>query len=484
MLKFKKAFTLIELLVVIAIIGILATVSVVALSNARSKSRDTKRVGDMKQIQTALELFINDNGRYPTEGEWAQGSLFSTSSLATTTYLQVIPTAVTPTDGVCTEEQNSFSYASVDNGSSYSISFCLGNTIGFVGAGPNILTPGGMMSIPEEPVAQYTLIYLAGYNGSLTGITSQTVNSGGSGTEVVAIPNSGYSFEKWSDNDSTNATRTDTNVAGNINTTASFVCAPNCEGKNCGSDSCGATCGSCTGQDICTNGVCGAPPFDCGTSQVTVTSLGNYTCGANDLCVYDTVEIGTQCWLKQNINIGARVNGASNQSNNSSLEKYCYSDNLNNCTTYGALYQWGEAMQYSVLAEAQGVCPTGWHIPTDGEQNTLDQYLTDPPNTCNASRSSNWECNSAGGKLKEVGTSHWDTPNVATDSFGFAALPAGNRLFNGVFADQGLFANFWSSSVSGPTALSRSLLSAVASVSRYSYGQTYGFSVRCLKDNN
>ncbi|MFA7702591.1 MAG: prepilin-type N-terminal cleavage/methylation domain-containing protein, partial [Patescibacteria group bacterium] len=103
MFKPKRAFTLIELLVVIAIIGVLATVSIIALSNARSKSRDAKRVGNMKQVQTALELFFNDNGRYPTEEEWALGSLFSTTSLATTTYLQVIPTSPTPADGNCSE---------------------------------------------------------------------------------------------------------------------------------------------------------------------------------------------------------------------------------------------------------------------------------------------------------------------------------------------------------------------------------------------
>jgi len=76
----KKAFTLIELLVVIAIIGILATISVIALQNARAKSRDAKRAGDMKQIQTALELFFNDKNRYPTSTEWATGKIFSTST--------------------------------------------------------------------------------------------------------------------------------------------------------------------------------------------------------------------------------------------------------------------------------------------------------------------------------------------------------------------------------------------------------------------
>ena len=67
----QRAFTLIELLVVIAIIGLLATLSVIALGNSRAKARDAKRVADVKQVQTALELFFNDNGRYPTNNEFA-----------------------------------------------------------------------------------------------------------------------------------------------------------------------------------------------------------------------------------------------------------------------------------------------------------------------------------------------------------------------------------------------------------------------------
>ena len=94
----KKAFTLIELLVVIAIIGMLATISVIALQNARAKSRDAKRAGDMKQIQTALELFFNDKNRYPTVDEWSTGQIYSTSTNSTSTYMQIIPTAPTPAD--------------------------------------------------------------------------------------------------------------------------------------------------------------------------------------------------------------------------------------------------------------------------------------------------------------------------------------------------------------------------------------------------
>ena len=76
----KKAFTLIELLVVIAIIGILATISVIALSNARAKARDAKRIADTKQVSTALEMFFNDNNRYPTDAEFNSGQIGSSTT--------------------------------------------------------------------------------------------------------------------------------------------------------------------------------------------------------------------------------------------------------------------------------------------------------------------------------------------------------------------------------------------------------------------
>ena len=73
-LKPIKAFTLIELLVVIAIIGILASVVVVNVGSARAKARDAKRISDMKAIQTALEMYYNDNGEYPTTADWKSGT--------------------------------------------------------------------------------------------------------------------------------------------------------------------------------------------------------------------------------------------------------------------------------------------------------------------------------------------------------------------------------------------------------------------------
>ncbi|MFA4943009.1 MAG: FISUMP domain-containing protein [Patescibacteria group bacterium] len=437
--KNKSAFTLIELLVVIAIIGLLATVSVIALNNARSKSRDAKRVSEIKQIQTALELYYNDQNRYPLTAEFIpSGEIFSTSSYGTTTYLAHIPSAPTPADGACSDSENLFTYTSND-GSSYSLTFCLGVNTGTLTAGVN--------------------------NANPYGITYLNPGSEDAGCPVCEATSTPEECE-----------------VGCSCVDANLPCCEQCStqatcqgGTYCGRDT------NCPSGQACSGGTC--VDFLCGTSQVTVTTLGNYTCGAGDLCVYDTVLINNQCWLKQNINIGTRINGAGAQSNNSVLEKYCYSDNSANCTTYGALYQWDEAMQYSEATGAQGVCPSGWHIPTDTEKNALDQYLTDTPNTCNASRNGTRECANAGGKLKEVGTSHWASPNTeATNSFGFTALPAGARRADGSFSYQGSYAFFWSSSISGSSVWRRNLTSDNSTVDRSASDQTLGFSVRCLKD--
>jgi len=134
----KKAFTLVELLVVIAIIGLLATISVIALSQAREKSRDAKRVADIKQIQTALELFFNDMGRYPSASEWSSGSLYSTTTGVTTTYMASIPEA--PISGNC---NNTYTYAPNSTGDNYTINFCLEEATGDLDSGLNIARAGG-----------------------------------------------------------------------------------------------------------------------------------------------------------------------------------------------------------------------------------------------------------------------------------------------------------------------------------------------------
>jgi len=126
----KKAFTLVELLVVIAIIGLMASLSIIALGNARSKSRDSKRVSDVKQVQTALELFFSDQGRYPTATEWASGSLYATGTIGTTTYIDKLPAA--STRGIC---NNNYTYAPSSLGDDYTINFCLEDRTGSLSKG-------------------------------------------------------------------------------------------------------------------------------------------------------------------------------------------------------------------------------------------------------------------------------------------------------------------------------------------------------------
>lgn len=137
----KKGFTLIELLVVIAIIGILATLAVVALQNARKNARDAKRIADVRQMQTALELYFNDWQEYPTTTTVDAGAISSG-----TVYMAVVPTAPTPADDPCVTASNTYEYLQTDSGASYTINFCLGGPVGGMVAGEKCATPAGMLS--------------------------------------------------------------------------------------------------------------------------------------------------------------------------------------------------------------------------------------------------------------------------------------------------------------------------------------------------
>lgn len=169
--------------------------------------------------------------------------------------------------------------------------------------------------------------------------------------------------------------------------------------------------------------------YNAKTSQwVIVACIGNFKCGSiitdsRDKKTYNTVLIGTQCWMKENLNIGTRINGINDQTNNGTLEKYCYKDSVKYCDIYGGLYQWAEMMQYKpsdngTIGTTQGICPSGWHIPTDIEWTTLTTFLGGEI--------------VAGGKMKETGITHWAGTNIgAINSSGFTALPGGFRYYDG-----------------------------------------------------
>lgn len=140
---------------------------------------------------------------------------------------------------------------------------------------------------------------------------------------------------------------------------------------------------------------------------------------------YNTIQINSQCWLKESLNVGIIIDSNQNQTNNGIIEKFCYHNDPAHCGVYGGLYMWEEAMQYVITPGAQGICPAGWHIPTDTEWNDLASFLGG--------------LNIAGGKLKETGLTHWWSPNTgASNETGFTGIPGGFRDHSGHwFGDMG-----------------------------------------------
>jgi len=165
---------------------------------------------------------------------------------------------------------------------------------------------------------------------------------------------------------------------------------------------------------------------------------------------YKWVRIGTQTWMAENLNY------------HTSTGSWCYDNKSSNCEKYGRLYNWETAKK---------VCPDDWYLPGDAEWTQLTGYLGGK--------------SVAGGKLKETGTTHWNSPNTgATNESGFTALPVGYRYFNGAFSDMGSYYGRWWSSTEYSTtgAWYRGLGYSYADVSRFNVSKEFGFSVRCVRD--
>jgi len=180
--------------------------------------------------------------------------------------------------------------------------------------------------------------------------------------------------------------------------------------------------------------------------------------------------------MAKNMNIGTMV--TSTPTNNGTIEKFCNDDLTSNCDVYGGLYPWDEMMNYTTMEGAQGICPEGWHIPTDAQWCALTTYL-DATVDCQAS---GYTGTDAGGKMKETGTSHWQFPNTgATNSSGFTALPGGFSFSNGTFAPTGTVGLWWLSTQEiNQNAWTFSLRAAHADVGHNTSGKIFGYSVRCM----
>ena len=200
---------------------------------------------------------------------------------------------------------------------------------------------------------------------------------------------------------------------------------------------------------------------------------------------YQTVGIGTQCWFAENLNVGSRINGGDAQTNNGTIEKYCYNDSESNCDTYGGLYYWDEAMQYSATEGAQGICPTGWHIPSDSEFKTLEMELGMSQTEANDMI---WRGTDEGAALAGNETLWADgvlDSNARFGESGFNALPAGDYSTWG-YLDLHSQATFWTSSEGrdgdDTEAFWRYLEDDECGVQRNDYSKMRPFSARCLKD--
>ena len=188
---------------------------------------------------------------------------------------------------------------------------------------------------------------------------------------------------------------------------------------------------------------------------------------ARDGKTYKAVEIGDQCWMAENLNIGNMI--SSNSSNNSVIEKYCYNNSESNCDTHGGLYQWNEMMQYTTGDGNQGICPDGWHLPTDSEWMMLEVEIG---MSYEDATSTGMRGTDEGTKLQQGGSS------------GFDALLGGYRNGGGDFSSLGSYATFFTANqgIQSNMAWSRYLFNDNGQILRNGYDKTFAFSVRCVKD--
>ena len=209
--------------------------------------------------------------------------------------------------------------------------------------------------------------------------------------------------------------------------------------------------------------------FGTGTILTPSFVCGQAFTDSRDSKSYNTVLIGTQCWMANNL---AYLPSVVDKSTGSETVPYYYAYGYDGTDvptakastyyqTYGALYNWPAAIT---------ACPTGWHLPADAEWTTLANFIGGAID--------------AGVKMKEAGTSHWPSPNAsATNSSGFTGIPGGYRYFEGgFFGTIGFWGFFWSSTDSEYGPWNRKLDNTLNNLVRGPLSKGHGFSVRCLKD--
>jgi len=383
----RSAFTLVEMLVVITIVGILTSLPMVAIQNSRENTRNAKRIADAKQMQNALELYYNDNNSYPST--LTPGETLSSNSI---TYIQQIPSAPTPNDGDCSEQENGFTY------------------------------------VTSRPQYDY-------FNVTDKGSTHS------------------YSYDCSNDNN---------------NYSINF-----CLSANTGSFSAGEVIASPRGLNSWT---CGDPLLD-------------YRDGES----YDTVQIGSQCWMAENMRYNIN-NCSSTDWVNGSDVGWCGYRNTGSCEVkIGRLYQWSAAMNDETEERSQGVCPDGWHVPSLGEWIEA---------TTTINNNINYRCNGIEGNIsKAVSSIHgWAATttsclpgnNTSTNNTtGFNIFPSGYRGYNsGTYYSVTWGSYIWTSSFEWSETSQAYFPNYIKTYETWPYVykgrnyHAYGYAVRCIKDSD
>lgn len=209
----------------------------------------------------------------------------------------------------------------------------------------------------------------------------------------------------------------------------------------------------------------------------TVTDIDNN--------VYKTIKIGDQWWMAENLRVTHYRNGESIPNVTDSLtwamwtlstDAYC---NYDNDTSYVGPY--GRLYNCNAVIDSRNIGPEGWHVPTDEEWKQLEMYLGMSQSQVD---STGYRGTDEGGKLKEVGSTHWNSPNNgATNSSSFTALPGGFRNgHTGRFYSIGNYGFWWSATESGTRAWYRYLHYDHSDVHRNDNYKRYGYSVRLVRD--
>ncbi|MDD3731704.1 MAG: fibrobacter succinogenes major paralogous domain-containing protein, partial [candidate division Zixibacteria bacterium] len=200
--------------------------------------------------------------------------------------------------------------------------------------------------------------------------------------------------------------------------------------------------------------------------------------------VYQTITIGTQVWMAENLKVthyreGDAIPHVTDGTTWAGLTTgaYCeYNNDVNNVAVYGRLYNW-----YAVI-DSRNIAPEGWHVPSDEEWKQLEMYLGMSQADADIT---DWRGTDEGGKLKETGTIHWYSPNTgANNESGLSALPAGSRLSNGSYTNLRVGTYFQTSTEESIShyGWTRQLIFSSSQISRSCLNKRYGFSVRCVKD--